>query len=119
MDVQVLWRAGWVRGWVGEGACAADHGEEDGEGVGWVGEGDVQDGAGVDEGVDCCVVVRACHTIGMHAIYLQDWVCVVLPLFASRPSLLTAVLGYSGLAIGMFCRLSSHFDPVLDGVGFT
>lgn len=44
---------------VGVVCCAAEHGEDDGEGVCGIVEGDVQDGAVVEEGVDGGVVVLA------------------------------------------------------------
>lgn len=56
MEVDVL--AGDVVGG-GVVACATEHGEDNGEGVGWVGEGDVEDGRAVYEGVDGLVVVGA------------------------------------------------------------
>lgn len=78
--------------------------------MGWVGEGDVEDGGGVDEGVDCCEVVGAwvVSRFGMRLIW---W---FLPRFANRPSLLTAVLGYSGEAIAEYEKAFLSFsDSIL------
>lgn len=57
MEVDVLDGGARVGGGIAEVGCAAEHGEDDGEGLGGVGEGDVEDGAGVDDGMDGGIVV--------------------------------------------------------------
>lgn len=59
MDIQILGRGRRICIWLRVVARAAQHGQNDGEGLLRVVEGDVENGTGVDEGVYGCVVVGA------------------------------------------------------------
>lgn len=53
---------------MGEGGHYAYHGEDCGERIGWGGaEGDVEDGGGLDYGVDCCEVVGSYWKVSVSA----------------------------------------------------
>ena len=96
VDVQVLCCGLRVRGAVLKVARAAQHRQDYWERMFWVIEGHVQYRADVDECVDCCEVVCTFTVIRTYAI---DLLWMTIPLFASRPSLLTAVLEYCDEAI--------------------
>lgn len=70
----------------------------------------MEDRASVDESMNCVVFVAPCRGSVLLESRADLWsrCSVIVPRFASRPILLTAVLGYSGEAISSVRRDSMH-----------